>query len=161
MIALVLFYFFFILFFSLIKTPKIENSTVNLFKALFPSWKFFDESADTPVLLFRLVNEEEWRICVPHPQKHWYHLFYNPEGNLYLAYHSHIQQLLGELTNASELESQRFHEHISYNICEHFVRSRSLSSDFQFKISNIQIEKKGFIVLDDILISPVLKSGDL
>lgn len=159
MLGLIALYFFLIIFFSFIKTPHIENATINLFKAFCPSWKFFDESVDTPVLLYRLVQEEKWKICIPHPQKHWYHFLYNPQGNFYLAYHSHIQQLLGDLNHLDDFGTQHFHEHVSYQICENFVRSLNLSSDFQFKISSIELNDQGFSILEDILLSPILKSG--
>lgn len=157
MIAFIALYFILIIFFSFFKTPKIENAIVNLFKALCPSWKFFDESIDTPVLLFRLINENEWKICINHPRKRWFHILYNPQGNFYLAYHSHIQQLLGDLDQADDLTAQQFHQHVSYKICENFVRSMKPSSDFQFKISSIELNEQGLHILDDILISPVLK----
>lgn len=157
---LIIAYFLLIIFFSLIKSKKIENPTFNLFKSMFPSWKFFDESVDTPVLLYRLKDEEKWKVCVPHPKRRWFNLFYNPEGNFYLAYHSHIQQLLGDLTYFDESKLDQFHEHISYKITENFVRALDLKSDFQFKISSIKLTgPSDFEILEDILISPIL-SGE-
>lgn len=162
MIYFILAYFLIIIFFSLIKTKTIENSTLNLFKFMFPSWKFFDESIDTPVLLYRLIDQAEWKICVPLPKRRWFHFLYNPEGNFYLAYHSHIQQLLGELNSFDDLLLKQFSETVSYKITENFVRFQNPKEDFQFKISAIKFNDNGqFEILEDILISPILTSGPL
>lgn len=157
-------YFLIITILSVIKTPKIENQTLNLFKSMFPSWKFFDESTDTPVLLFRTIQNEiysEWNICLPPPKNQWYKLLINPNGNFYLAHHSQIQQLLSELTHFDETKIDLFHLENSYLIVENFVRfelkKRKILDGFQFKLSSIQlIDQKNFKIIEDILISPML-----
>lgn len=161
-------YFLIIIVFSLIKSPKIESPTLNLFKSMFPSWKFFDESVDTPVLLYRLKKGEhfgEWTICFPHPPKKWFHLFVNPKGNFYLAYHSHIQQLLGELDSCLDKDISTFHQQVSYKMTENFVRYELQTnagvpsgSPFEFKISSILLMNDNhFEVKEDILLSPTLE----
>ena len=157
-------YFLIILLFSMAKSPKIENTTFNLFKSMFPSWKFFDESVDTPVLLYRTKLAtvfSQWEICVPHPEKKWFHLLYNPHGNFYLAYHSHIQQLLGDLTTFEDSKLESFHQHVSYKTTENFVRytlmKKKCISLFQFKISSVKINDDGTLnIIEDVLISPEL-----
>lgn len=162
MFYLILIYFFLIIAFSLIKNKPIESPTLNLFKFMFPSWKFFDESVDTPVLLYKLVNQEKWKICFPYPKRKWFHFLYNPEVNFYLAYHSHIQQLLGELNNFDDLKLDEFHKTTSYKITENFVRFLKPTSEFQFKISSIKkFDNDQFEILEDILISPLLQSETL
>lgn len=159
-------YFLLIIIFALVKTPQIESPTLNLFKSMFPSWKFFDESINTPVLLYRLKNKDQfanWVICIPPPKNKWTHLFYNPHGNYYLAYHSHIQQALEDLANLDDDQLERFHHHVSYKTTENFVRyellKKQLSSEFQFKISNIKrTNGTDFEVMEDILLSPTLNT---
>ena len=132
---------------------------------MFPSWKFFDESNDTPVLLYSLIELEkpnEWKICIPPPEKKWFHFLLNPKGNYYLAYNSHIQQLLGDLENCADSELAIFHQCISYEITEHFVhfelQKKNIQGTFQFKLSNIKIHNQNdFLIKDDILISPILE----
>ena len=155
MLYFIVLYFLLIILFSLIKFKEIKSPTLNLFKSMFPSWKFFDESNDTPVLLYR--EADDWKICFSPPKLQWWHFFYNPAGNFYLAYHSHLQQVLGELTVASVEEATRFQDNLSYKMLEHFVRSKSPQSDFQFKISSIKKAPNGFAIIEDILISPKLK----
>jgi hypothetical protein len=153
-----------IIVFSLIKFPAIENKTLNFFKAFFPSWKFFDESVNTPVLLIRTQYNEtlsDWQVAYPPPKTKWFHFLLNPQGNFYLAFHSHIQQLLGELTLCDEEETKKFHTLVTYKTTVNFARFKVLqltaeAKYFQFKISNIEyIDNFNFQVLDDILISPI------
>lgn len=152
--ALISIYFLIIILLSLFKSPKIESPLLNLFKPLFPSWKFFDESVDTPLLYYRTIigtEDSEWIICVPHAPKKWFHLFINPSGNFYLAYHSHIQQLLGELDACTDEQISTFHKSVSYQMTENFVRYElqrlKFVGNFQFKISAHD---------EDILLSPKL-----
>lgn len=126
---------------------------LEFFKPLFPSWKFFDESIDTPVLLYRELNQSEWKIAVPVPERRWYNILWNPEGNFYLAYHSHMQQLMGDLTEADEKEMHAFQNHPSYKITANFVKALNLKTPYQFKVSAIKIEGNGFVILEDILLS--------
>ena len=135
---------------------------------MFPSWKFYDESNDTPILLYKIIdkevgseNNDQWKICFPPPKVKWFHFLLNPQGNLYLAYHSNIQQLLGDLENCLESKLGDFHQNPSYQIAENFVRhelrTKKTLADFQFKISNIKTyAASDFSIEEDILISPVL-----
>jgi len=132
----------------------MRNFLLNFFKPLFPSWKFFDESTDTPVLLYKYLDENEWKITIPVPPKHWTNFLWNPRGNFYLAYHSHMQQLMGDLTHFDETKIHEFHQHISYQITENFVKQLNLTKAYHFKVSTIEKTKRGFIILEDILLSP-------
>ena len=123
------------------------------FKPLFPSWKFFDESTDTPVLLYKYLDETDWKIVFPPPPKRWFTLLWNPRGNLYLAYHSHMQQLLGDLSAFDENKLDQFHHHISYKITVNFVKALRPIRPYHFKVSAIKKTALGFEVLEDILIS--------
>lgn len=154
LIVVLAIYFISIILLSVFKTPEIKSPLLNFFKPIFPSWKFFDESVDTPLLYYRTINGQEvsgWIICVPHAPKKWFHIFINPTGNFYLAYHSHIQQLLGELDACNDDQITAFHKSVSYKMTENFVRfelqRKNYIGNFQFKISDQQ---------DDILLSPDL-----
>ena len=137
---------------------KIINSPLlNFFKMIFPSWKFFDESADTPVLLYRDLRSETWIILFPPPKTSWKQILFNPKGNLYLAMHSHIQQVLDDLNHLDPKELEHFQDHISYKITNNFVSTISSVKEYQFKISSIRLDQfnnNHFEVLEDILISP-------
>lgn len=158
MIALILAYFIIVLLFSFLKTQAFTHPFFDIFKSLFPSWRFFDESTDTPVLLYRFLDENEWKIAVPIPKRRWYHVLWNPEGNFYLAYHSHMQQLMGDLSAFDEEKLSAFHHHISYKITANFVKALKLTRPYQFKVSAIkkisQYKNNDFEILEDILLSP-------
>lgn len=168
LVTVLIIYFLFIIIFSRIKFREIQNPYFNLFKSMFPSWKLYDESSDTPILLYKIIdkkveseNNDQWKICFPPPKVRWFHLLLNPKGNLYLAYHSNIQQLLGDLENCLESKLGDFHQNPSYQIAENFVRheirKEKILDDFQFKISNIKMhDTRDFMIEEDILISPIL-----
>ncbi len=126
---------------------------LTFFKPLFPSWKFFDESTDTPVLLYKHLDESDWKIAMPVPPKRWYNVLWNPEGNFYLAYHSHMQQLMGDLTAFDENKLDEFHNQISYQITENFVKMLNLQKPYHFKVSAIKKNESGFEIVEDILLS--------
>lgn len=132
----------------------MRSFLLHFFKPLFPSWKFFDESTDTPVLLYKMLDETQWKLAVPLPHRHWSHLFFHPKGNLYLAYHSHMQQLMGDLTAFDEKRLDEFQHHISYKITANFVKVLKPPRPYHFKVSAIKKEGEGFVVLEDILLSP-------
>ena len=157
-------YFLIIIIFSQIKFREIQSPYLNLFKSIFPSWKFFDESSNTPILFYKIIepeNNDQWKICFSPPKAKWFHFLLNSEGNLYLAYHSNIQQLLGDLEDCMESKLCDFHKNNSYQISENFVRreirKKQIQGKFQFKISNIKTNTTtDFIIDEDILISPIL-----
>jgi hypothetical protein len=153
-IFFIVLYFAFVLFFSFTKSISLNHPLFHVFKSLFPSWKFFDESNDTPVLLYKFLNETDWKIAVPVPERRWYNFIWNPEGNYYLAYHSHMQQLMGDLTEANEQETAAFQNHLSYKVTANFIQQLNLKSAYQFKVSAIKKNDSGFIITEDILISP-------
>ena len=161
-ISLILFYFLIIIFLTKFKTPTLTSPYWDLFKSLFPSWKFFDESVDTPILIYKTPLDPSWLIALKPPSRQWFHVMYNPEGNFYLAYHSHIQQLLGDLTSATDQQITNFSENVSYKITENFVRNvlsrKNYQGSFEFKISSIKhTDENNFQVLEDILLSPRLE----
>lgn len=120
------------------------NSFLHFFKTLFPSWKFFDESTDTPVLLYKYTDEADWKLVFPVPAKHWYNVLWNPQGNLYLAYNSHMQQLMMDLAEFEEVP-EKFSQHVSYKITHNFIKALHPTRPYQFKVSS----REG-----DFLISP-------
>lgn len=159
MTALILLYFIIILSFTFLKAKFLDHAFFNFFKSLFPSWKFFDESTDTPVLLYRfLSSEDDWKIAVPVPKRKWSDFFWNPEGNFYLAYHSHMQQLMNDLTNLEEEKLQDFQHHLSYKLTANFLKIRDFSRPYQFKISTIVKTEESFEILEDIILSPEIHS---
>lgn len=158
----ILFYFLLLIIFSLIKSPSLKSPTLNLFKSMFPSWKFFDENNDTPALLFK--TDQTWIICFSPQKTKWRQILINPSGNFYLAYHSQIQQLLGDLNETDDDSINSFQNSTSYKIVTNFVRYKlnliKYSGHFQFKISYIKhIDRDHFEILEDVLLSPTLDTS--
>ena len=160
--VIILIYFVLVLSFSFFKARFLDNAFFELFKSLFPSWKFFDESIDTPVLLYRFVSQKgpanEWQIAVPVPPRRWYNVLWNPEGNFYLAYHSHMQQLMNDLMTLEDEKMSSFHHHLSYQLTANFLKARHFNRPYQFKVSTIKKTEAGFEVLEDILLSQEMNS---
>lgn len=96
------------------------------------------------MLFYKYTDETDWRIAFPVPEKRWYNFLWNPEGNLYLAYNSHMQQLMDDLTGF-ENEPEKFSDHVSYKITGHFIQRLNPSHAYQFKVSSAG---------GDVLISP-------
>jgi len=69
-----------------------------------------------------------------------------------------MQQLMGDLTHFDDNKLHEFHEHISYQITENFLKQKNLTRPFHFKISAIEKTPAGFIILEDIILSQEIRS---
>ncbi len=98
-----------------------------LFRALFPSWRFFEELGRVPKLSFRIVgsSETEWSECLAPERMGLGALFLNARGNLRMAGNSLVEQLV---TDLSELEDGATDEavtsSVSYELVTRLVRSQ-------------------------------------
>jgi hypothetical protein len=76
-------------------------------RSLFPSWRFFDTIETTYVAHAREVSTSgdagPWRPLIPPPARGPLTLLYDPRGNLLLACHAVVDQLVDELEEAGEL----------------------------------------------------------
>jgi hypothetical protein len=139
---------------------KIENPLINLLRPLFPSWKFFDESINTPTLLIRNEFTTLEMAYLP-PDKKWWNIFINPESNFYLCFHSQIQQLLGDLNEFDDASLDDFKNHSSYLMINQYAKMAAINKNlnhYQFKISYVnKVGLTDFEISDDVLISPLLK----
>ena len=148
-----------------IKSRYIPGRAVALFRALLPSWRFFEDICEIPLLEFRVSRNGEdwssWNRCIESPPREIKSLLFNAEGNLRLAYHSLVQQLEADLQEADDNHPELFLNSVSYLLTKNLVISRIRNDadfgeviQFQFKVTNIMpgvIEKQ----TDDILISPI------
>ena len=64
-------------------------------RALLPSWRFFDR-ATVPPRLFVRVGGGAWTAVEPPPRR-WYRWAFSPAGNLALAEHALVEQLISEI----------------------------------------------------------------
>jgi len=65
---------------------------------IFPSWRLFDDSYETPILYLIKENGEKLEVFPPIPTK-LNLLFINPEHNYYLYFHSAINRLINEMAS--------------------------------------------------------------
>src|ERR1700749_3247026 len=86
--GLLLGYFALLVVVSRWKSAAVPSRAVQLMRAFFPSWRFFDDIGDEPQLYLRAgvgAALGEWRPALPRPPRRWRALVLNAEGNLLLA----------------------------------------------------------------------------
>ncbi len=120
-----------------------------LWRALIPSWRFFDQLETIPHLFLRLSIDGEsfdaWQNCFrktspDENNRNWKTFFFNANGNLRLAEISLVERLLSEVQDLSA-DSSSLSKSVSYRLVEHLVRARALEVQgstspvfFQFRI---------------------------
>ena len=89
-------------------------------RAFYPSWRFFEKPAAAQALSYRAERDSGWTPCPPEsPRRGFFVLFFNPRGNLALACHGLVDQLLSELDTAEGLDRS-----VSYELVRNLVASR-------------------------------------
>jgi hypothetical protein len=169
----IFFYFTIILVIPLINRKKqtTPNHYLNLFKPLFPTWKFYDDFEESRLLFYRAkfidtntndtINSfkestfSDWLPLYQNPKSALSSLFINSHGNLILAVHSHLQTLLQELEDHNEAEP--FQESITYKITKNLVsyalkNKYDSSYVYQFKLA---VANEEALAIEDILVSPI------
>lgn len=147
---------------SMIKTAAVPGRTLSLFRALFPSWRFFEDTTEVPVLFYRVAASNEkfgqWRPGLKKPNRHWYSIFLNPEGNLFLAYVGLLEQLLHDAAEIPPEQAERLADSVSYQLTKNLVLQQILETHrsenlrFQFKICSL-LQGASEDKLEDALIS--------
>jgi hypothetical protein len=119
-----------------------------LVRALFPSWRFFEELGQVPMLRYRVSDGEqggwsEWKAALPPVPRGLGSLFLNARGNLRMASNSLVEQLVSDLAEVDDTDEglRRFEASVSYELVTRLVRARirALEPDahagrFQFKV---------------------------
>lgn len=148
-----------------LRSLPVRSVVVQRLRAFFPSWRFFDDIGDMPVLWLRVQREgasaedfEPWQPCLPMPKRSWAMLVWNPEGNLRLAYDSLLMHLL---TDADE-QPARLSDSVSYQLTEQLVafqlRQDPQASSvvrYQFKVTSVAAGA-ALASGEDVIVSPVL-----
>ena len=136
-IVVFLCFFLFVFVLSLLKRTSFNNSILSLFRVFFPSWRFFEDTCDRPVLYAR-VNGGEWQRVLNNPKRGLLSLFYNPEGNLFLAYGSLLDRLLKDASELASGQERLLVDSVSYRLVRNLIeRTFKLSKgvSYQFKVS--------------------------
>lgn len=145
-------YFLVILAFSLAKRKALPGKTLYLFRALLPSWRFFEDFDEAPTLYFRYATEAEemrkWEKCLRRPNRRVTGLLFNPETNFVLAAGSVVQQLISEVSDLTDTDTDSVEKLISYQLTQSLVQFQlpQIADRYQFKVSGVS---------EDILVSPI------
>jgi hypothetical protein len=143
-----------VLVLALTRARPLPGRAFALFRALFPSWRFFEDLASLPQLKFRTsFPEGPWVECIPPHHRNAGAVFLNASGNLRHACNSLVEQTvsdiaeLTDLTPVQEVENahQNFSDSVSYRLTCELVRYQLLNAHgvasgtpFQFKITSAE-----------------------
>lgn len=127
----------------------MESKFLTLFRVLFPSWKFFTGVTEIPALYYRILSEHgdagPWLPVLKRPERKWYSVFFNPEGNLCLAVQSLFQQVEAEIGELEPEQVELFEQSVSFQLLKNLalitLRSERLLEpgiSFQFKLNRIR-----------------------
>lgn len=139
------------------KRKAVPGKTLYFLRALFPSWRFFEDFDGESALLLRLGdasgNFTAWQRCLPRAERRIHHLFFNPQTNYLLAAGSLLQQLLSEIDDLERVDDRSIENLVSYRLTRKLVETKlarleggPISGRYQFKISSES---------EDWLVSPI------
>ena len=152
---------------TLLARRTVASPWLRRLRALLPSWRFFDRAVASPALWVRQVDDGgdgAWRPIAAPPRR-WSGWAFAPAGNLALAYHAIVEQLVAELGEL-ELESSDDADPatplavetdpqvvglVSYELVTRIARAYTGARRFQWKIVI-----PGDPAPTDYLLSPVL-----
>ena len=126
----------------------MEGRGLALLRALFPSWRFFEDTGQFPQLFYR-VGSGPWLDGLQGRPRTVFSIFLNPAGNFLFAGNSLVDQLISDIGDTPDEKLSEISGTVSYQLVKRFVRHQvgSVSGpEFQFKIV-----QDG----EEILVSPV------
>lgn len=118
---------------------------MTLSRLFIPSWRFFDQLGTIPTLFYRTNNNTDWQLVLQKPQRRWWHLFHNPEGNQYLLCLSLVDRLLAEKADQSIEQTESFR--LVKNLVRSVVLSDPQNKTFEFKIELRQPDRSSQLFL--------------
>lgn len=133
-----------------------------IFKVLFPSWKFFDRAGPTATLFYKLsgTSNSEWVSCPAPPKRNFLNLILNPKGNVFLAMHGLIDNLVTDINSMSNetTGAQAITEAKSYKLVvrliQFLLKEQGIKNNsFYFKV-NVKTDKEVYdaITSDEIIL---------
>lgn len=136
-------------------------------RAVIPSWRFFDEVAPLPRLAFRaalpgadLGAFQPLSVLEVAPGPH--PLLLAPLGNLRLAYHALLEQLVADLADLEVPDGEQAERLVSYELVTQLVRTHlpaplatTPGARFQLKVALEETLEDGTVCSRDVLISGV------
>jgi len=145
-------------------TSNITHRSLQLFRVLFPSWRFFDGPIEQPVLFYRVAagggEWSAWQVALRRPPRKWHSLFLNGEGNLFLACYTLLDQLEDDLGKMDVPDGEAFERSASFQLTRNLVcfllRERGEMRNgcrYQFKVSRMLADGSP-PCFEEILLSP-------
>ena len=134
-----------------LRRTTVKSPTAHLLRSLFPSWRFYEEVTEVPVLQFRVSIDGtqfgDWVTAVEKPKLEWHSLFLNRSGNLFHAEQSLLQLLeseIGDLPAVNAAQIAVLENGVSFqlasNLVQYFLREQlSLAEQFfQFRLLRVR-----------------------
>jgi hypothetical protein len=150
----------------------VRAVAVRMARALLPSWRFFDQIAPAPKLFCRTAQANAslgpWLPLAFRPAPSWAALAYNPAGNLALARHALLEQLLGDVAEPEVQDASAVLGLTSYALVAQLVREQvrqlalaagpeasAAGARFQFKITLVDAATGRCSLAEDVLVSQI------
>lgn len=106
---------------------EVQHPAIALVRVLIPSWRFFDDISESPLLLARVANPDApfgpWLPVLHPPRRALRDVLWNPGGNLALACNALVDNLVSDLADFDESGAIRAEELVSYQLVLNLVRS--------------------------------------
>ena len=113
---------------------EVQHPAIALVRVLIPSWRFFDNISESPLLLARVANPDApfgpWLPVLHPPRRALRDVLWNPGGNLALACNALVEHLVADLADFDESGADfdesgaiRAEELVSYQLVLNLVRS--------------------------------------
>lgn len=113
---------------------EVQHPAIALVRVLIPSWRFFDDISESPLLLVRVANPDApfgpWLPVLHPPRRALRDVLWNPGGNLALACNALVEHLVADLADFDESGADfdesgaiRAEELVSYQLVLNLVRS--------------------------------------
>jgi hypothetical protein len=159
--GLLVLYFVVLLVVSRWRSAVVPSRAVQLLRAFFPSWRFFEDVGDALTLEMRVGPDEAtlgpWQPAWSRPRRRARMLLVASEVNLLLACGSLLQQLHAELAEVDPAHPERLTTTVPYRLVRDLVRHRlravgtAPGSWYQWKLHAKPPDGPG----EDVLIAPV------
>jgi len=112
---------------AMLPRVEVQHPAIALVRVLIPSWRFFDDISESPLLLARVATLGApfgpWFPVLPPPRRALRDLLWNPGGNLALACNALVDHLVSDLADFDESGAIRAEELVSYQLVLNLVRS--------------------------------------
>ena len=125
LIILLVVYLGAVVFVSFKKSAQVQGRAFVLFRVLLPSWKFFEDLSEVPIIQYRIGPKDEeigeWQELIHRPKRGLGSLFLNADGNLCLAKHSLLQQVETDIGELDPEHTEPFLDSVSFGLTKNLV----------------------------------------